>query len=302
MLQKLTTAAKEAERKGLPKGFDSKLVDQPAAGFSDAVRATVEDVFVSRADRHRARGEAHAATIKRVAFVDGVETVFERKAVADLTLKDLKRIPIPAPYGKIADPMKLRDAMVSELQRWIENGKPKDQLPRSQKGDLIAKVRIRTDDKVAVLIRGGTAGRGEMARVDVFGMANKRGRLEYYIVPIYPHQTTNREQYPMPPDGYIVQGKPEMNIGPNHAFLFSLYSHSLLEVVKSDGVVIRGYFKGLDRATGNISIAESKNIRNVTRSIGPRTLERFIKLNVDRLGNVTEVMNEVRTWHGVACT
>jgi CRISPR-associated endonuclease Csn1 len=167
---------------------------------------------------------------------------------------------------------------------------------------VIGKVRIRSDDKIAVSIRGGTAGRGEMARVDVFGKPNKRGKIEYYLVPIYPHQIADREKQSQPPNSYIVQGKPERDLDPSHTFRFSLYSHSLLEVVKSDGVVIRGYFNGLDRATGNIAIAAPKNSRDVTKGVGPKTLERFIKLNVDRLGNVTEVRNEVRTWHGVACT
>jgi CRISPR-associated endonuclease Csn1 len=302
MLQKLTKAAQEAERQGLHKGFDFKYVDQPAAGFAQVARATVEKVFVSRADRHRARGEAHAATIKRVEIVDGLEVVFERKAVANLTLRDLERIPVPAPYGKIGDPMKLRDGMISELRQWIENGKPKDQLPKSPKGDVIGKVRIRTDDKIAVSVRGGTAGRGEMARVDVFGKPDRRAKIEYYLVPIYPHQIADPKHQTQPPNAFILPGKVDKPIDPGHRFLFSLYSHSLIEIVKSDGVVIRGYFKGLDRATGSISIATHQNPRNVTKSIGAKTLEKFVKLNVDRLGQIKPVSNEVRTWHGVVCT
>ena len=87
MLQRLTVAVQEAKRQGLPRGFDFTQAPPPAAGFREVVRATVQNVFVSRADRHRARGEAHAATIKRVETVNGVDTVFERKPVQDLTLK-----------------------------------------------------------------------------------------------------------------------------------------------------------------------------------------------------------------------
>ena len=122
----------------------------PAAGFREVVRDVVNDVFVSRAEWHRARGEAHAATIKQVREVNGAEVVFERKAVEKLTLADLENIPVPEPYGRIADPRKLRDEMVAELRRWIEAKKPKDAMPRSAKGDVIRKVRIANKDKVAV--------------------------------------------------------------------------------------------------------------------------------------------------------
>jgi CRISPR-associated endonuclease Csn1 len=292
----------EARSKGITREFDFAQAPLPAAGFREVVRATVEDIFVSRAERRRARGEAHAATIKRVEAVDGVETVFERKPVEKLKLADLDKIPVPAPYAKIADPAKLRDEMVEELRRWMEAGRPKDQPPRSPKGDVIAKVRVRVDDKVAVSVRGGTASRGEMARVDVFGKPNKRGKLEYYLVPIYPHQVADRERHPRPPIGYIVQGKPEKELDLAHTFLFSIYINSLIEVVKADGIIVRGYFKGLDRSTGNISIASPQNPRDLTRGIGAKTLERFNKLHIDRLGNVSRVSKEVRTWHGEACT
>ena len=123
-----------------------------------------------------------------------METVFERKAVEKLTLADLENIPVPEPYGKIGDPAKLRDEMIVELRRWIEEGRPKDDLPKAPKeGDVIRKVRLASKDKVAVSVRGGTADRGEMARVDVFTKADKRGTVRYYLVPIYPHQIADQE-------------------------------------------------------------------------------------------------------------
>jgi CRISPR-associated endonuclease Csn1 len=305
MLQRLTKAAQEAERQGQPRGFDFTHVDLPAAGFREIVRDTVRQVFVSRAERRRARGEAHAATIKRVEDVAGVPTVFERKAVEKLTLADLENIPIPEPYGRIGDPAKLRDEMVETLRAWIEAKKPKDKPPLSPKGDVIRKVRVATNDKVAVSVRGGTADRGEMARVDVFSKPDKRRKIRYYLVPIYPHHIADRETYPEPPNRAAIAYALEADwtvIDPSFNFLFSLYGNTLLEVAKSDGVVIRGYFRGMDRSTGAITLAPPENPRTLIRGIGAKTLEQFIKLNVDRLGNVTTVKNEVRTWHGEACT
>lgn len=305
MLQQLTKAAQEAERKGLGRGFDFDEVKPPAAGFREVVRDVVNGVFVSRAERRRARGEAHAATIKRVEEVDGAPVVFERKAVEKLTLADLENIPVPEPYGKVSDPRKLRDEMVETLRRWIEAGKPKDAQPTSPKGDLIRKVRVATKDKVAVEVRGGAADRGDMARVDVFAKANKRGKAQYFLVPIYPHQIADRTSYPDPPNQALAAHKPETEwtlIDQSFHFCFSIYIHTLLEVVKSDGEIISGYFKGLDRDGGQVKIVSPHNLQLVLGRPGSRTLDRFSKLYVDRLGNVTPVISETRTWHGVACT
>jgi len=90
MLNRLTRAFQEAERRGA--GRDFRKLDPPWEGFREQVTAAVEKVFVSRAERHRARGEAHAATIKQVRERDGKEVVFERKSIDALKLADLDRV------------------------------------------------------------------------------------------------------------------------------------------------------------------------------------------------------------------
>ena len=304
MLQQLTRAAQEAERKGLPRGFDFDFVQAPAVGFTDEVRKVIANVFVSRPERRRARGEAHAATIKQIRTVEGKEVVFERKAVAKMTLADLDHIPMPTPYGKIADPGKLRDALVASLREWIAAGKPKDALPRSPKGDVIQKVRVESKDKVAVGVRGGTADRGEMVRVDVFAKDNRRGKREFYLVPIYPHQVADRDNWPEPPNRAVVAYAAEddwTQIDDQFEFWFSLYANSLIEVTKNDGEIIEGYFKGLHRGTGALAIAPHENPRRIRGGIGAKTLLGFRKIDVDRLGNQSEIEREVRTWHGEVC-
>ena len=305
MLQKLTLAAQEAERKGLRRGFDFDFVPPPAAGFTEIVREIVGNVFVSRPERRRARGEAHAATIKQVRQIDGADVVFERKAVEKLSLADLEKIPAPVPYGKAANPGKLRDEMVASLRRWIEDGKPKDAPPCSPKGDVIRKVRLETTDKVAVKVRGGTADRGEMARVDVFAKPNKKGKNEFYLIPIYPHQVADRKTWRIPPSRAVRASKLENDwtlIDATYQFLFSLQKNTLLQLTTSDDEVINGYYKGLDRTTGAISLASPESSRKLRRGIGAKTLIGFQKLVVDRLGSVSTIETEVRTWHGEACT
>ena len=125
LLQRMTKEVQQREKEG--RQDDIFHVQQPWPGFRiDVTRAVYGEngaggVFVSRAERRRARGKAHDATIKQVRDIDGEKIVFERKAVEKLTEKDLEKIPVPAPYGKIADPKKLRDDMV-EVAAAVDRG------------------------------------------------------------------------------------------------------------------------------------------------------------------------------------
>jgi len=295
MLQRLTRAAQAAERSGAPRGFDFGEVKEPWEGFREAARAATAAVFVSRAERRRARGEAHAATIRQVRERDGKMVVYERKRVADLKLADLERM----------KDGERNEAVVAALRAWIAAGKPKDALPCSPKGDVMRKVRLATDGKVAVELRGGTADRGEMVRVDVFREPGGKRRDRFHLVPIYPHQVADRVGWPKPPDRAVVAYKPEDEwtvVGPGFAFLFSLYPNNFVEVIKSDGEAIRGYFKGAHRGTGAINVAEHHSANDTHNGIGAKTLLAFSKLSVDRLGQTHTIAKENRTWHGVACT
>jgi CRISPR-associated endonuclease Csn1 len=294
MLARLTTAAQRAERSGAPRGFDFAEVREPWEGFRDQARAAVAGVFVSRAERHRARGEAHAATIRQVRERDGKLVVFERKPIDALKLADLERVKDAERNG----------AIIASLRAWIEAGKPKEAPPRSPKGDAIRKVRLATDGKPAVEVRFGTADRGEMARVDVFAQVDRRGRRQFLLVPIYPHQVADRTNFPRPPCRAVVAYKDEVDWTPiaDNAFLFTLHANSLLEVTKPDGEIITGYFKGLHRGTGAIAMAPHHNQRDIRGGIGAKTLLSIRKFHIDRLGCAHEVARETRTWHGVACT
>ena len=242
-LQRLTEAFKEAERLGSSRDF--RGLPEPWPGFHEQAEATYRSIFVSRAEVHRARGKAHDATIKQVRDIDGAQVVFERKVIENLTEDDLDRIPAPEPYGKVADPAKLHAETVAALRAWVVAGKPKgaDSLPRSPKGDIIRKVRVSTTAKVAVEVRGGTADRGDMTRIDVFrkpiATGARKGAMQYFLVPIYPHEVAEQER---PPNRAVQSGSadkwPEMD--ETFEFMWSVYQMSLIELTKTDGESILG--------------------------------------------------------------
>jgi CRISPR-associated endonuclease Csn1 len=306
LLNRMTREVQKRENEG--RQDDIFHVQQPWPGFRLDVHRAIYDgndgngVFVSRAERRRARGKAHDATVKQIREIEGDRVVYERKAVEKLTEKDLTLIPVPQPYGKIADPKKLRDEVVDALRSWIAAGKPKDKLPRSPKGDVIRKVRVATKDNVAVEISGGTVDRGDMARVDVFRKKNKKGKWEFYVVPIYPHQIATMHS---PPDRAVKGGGNDSSWTPiddKAEFFWSLHSMSFVRVVKPDGEVIEGYLRSLDRNTGAITVSPHITSDTIRKGIGVKTLSSFKKFTVDRLGRKFEVSREVRTWRGKACT
>jgi CRISPR-associated endonuclease Csn1 len=302
-VHRLTKSFQEWEQRGLARPL--RRVEPPWGDFN-SFRREVQDaydaIFVARPERRRARGEGHAATIRQVKERDGAPVVFERKAVADLKEKDLERIKDP----------ERNKAVIEAIRQWIADGRPVDALPRSPAGDEIRRVRLSTKGKPSVRVRGGTADRGDIVRVDVFSKPNKRGKEEFYLVPIYPHQVMDKKQWSYPPSKAVVAYKDEEDwVQIEEAFQFrtSICPRSFLEVTKPDGEILLGYFQGMNRATGAISLFNDKDTRNrrddagnSLDGIGAKRLLTIKKYSVDRFGNRSEVKSEVRTWHGAVCT
>ncbi|CAP56066.1 conserved hypothetical protein [Gluconacetobacter diazotrophicus PA1 5] len=291
-IQRLTKSFHEWEQQGL--GRPLRRVEPPWESFRADVEATYPEVFVARPERRRARGEGHAATIRQVKERECTPIVFERKAVSSLKEADLERI----------KDGERNEAIVEAIRSWIATGRPADAPPRSPRGDIITKIRLATTIKAAVPVRGGTAGRGEMVRADVFSKPNRRGKDEWYLVPVYPHQIMNRKAWPKPPMRSIVANKDEdewTEVGPEHQFRFSLYPRSNIEIIRPSGEVIEGYFVGLHRNTGALTISAHNDPKSIHSGIGTKTLLAISKYQVDRFGRKSPVRKEVRTWHGEAC-
>ncbi|MCW5733897.1 MAG: type II CRISPR RNA-guided endonuclease Cas9 [Enhydrobacter sp.] len=290
-LNRLTQAAKIEEERGTSRFIANFAMPWP--GFKQEVDALFPTIFVSRAERGRVRGEAHAATIRSIG--DDGAVVYERKAVDGLTEKDLERV-------KDAE---RNHRVVAALRDWIAAGKPKDKPPLSPKGDPIRKVSLATSKKVDVLVRDGAADRGEMVRVDVFRKKNRKGVDEFFLVPIYPHQVADKEDWPAPPKLAVKGGAPESEwhvMDESYDFLFGLNQLSFIEIEKADGTVLEGYFRGMDREGGKIAISPHLSLQVLVRAIGAKSLKTFRKLHLDRLGHRYLIDREVRTWRGVACT
>lgn len=271
-------------------------VPPPWDGFREDAMRAYEGVFVSRSEKRRGRGQGHKDTIYAAGSTDGRKITYERKAVTDLKKGDLTR---------------LKDAgggnrpLAEALADWIDRGKPADDPPRSAKGDPVRKVSLERSGTSGFELNGGHVDNADMVRVDVFSKPNKRGRDEYYLVPIYRHHVMDKTRWPQPPKAAITRNQEEEyweQIGSQHRFLFSLYPDAFVEVIKTDGTFESGYFRGANRNTNSISLSPHNSRNQVVGSIGVKTAHRISKFHIDRLGGKHEVERETRTWHGGVCT
>lgn len=144
--------------------------------------------------------------------------------------------------------------------------------------------------KSGIKIRGGLANNASMLRTDVFVKKNKKGKDEFYLVPIY-LSDLGRDL----PNKAIVCSKPEdewIELDESFKFKFSIYMDDLIKVTKGDKEIF-GYFDGTDRATASVSL--SSHDRSIKfRGIGVKTQDKVQKYQVDPLGKIIEIKKESR--------
>ena len=146
------------------------------------------------------------------------------------------------------------------------------------------------DIKSGIFVRGGLANNGSMLRTDVFVKKNKKGKDEFYLVPIY-LSDMGKEL----PNKAIVPLKSEdewLPIDEGFTFKFSLYMDDLVKTRKGDKEIF-GYYKGTNRWTASIVIEVSDRSEKYD-GIGVKTQDIFQKYSVDPLGNVVKIKHESR--------
>ena len=306
MLNRLTIAVQQAEKFGKPRHFER--LDLPWADFREQTKHALGAIVCSRAERRRARGEGHQATIRGLNPTTG--QVFVRESPEQLVqgLMEKTNGDPEKFHGFLADRFERPERsnkIIQSIASWALNGTPEEHPPLGPTGDPIRRIRVIDKGKKPAVILGekATADRGEMVRVDVFSKKDKKDREKFYLVPIYPHQVMDKFDFPTPPNMAIVANKPAKEWEPitaNHVFKFSLHPLCWIEVTKSDGEIISGYYRGTSRSTGALTISPHYTLQEVRPGVGARSLLNFKKFSMDRLGNRYEIKVERRTWHGEA--
>ena len=282
-------------------------IDPPWPSFAeDALAAYDAGWLVCRTENRRARGALHEETIRRSRIdEEGNQIFYERKAIDNITKSDIARIP--------------DDVIRERVAKWLNDGKPDDDRPKSAQGDPIRKLRLPTKIKTAVQINsrdmggkdprkpGGNAENSNMVRVDIFKVnktrsdhAGRRITPGYYLVPVYLWQVKDKNG--KTPLGAIVGGKtendwPEMD---PRDFVMSLYKDSYIEFERSNGQKISGYYRKTGRSTASISVSPvaRRQLTDMIQSIGVKGIETITKFQVDRLGIKHEIPDGSERWPG----
>ena len=258
------------------------LLAEKLSSRPEAVHEYVTPLFVSRAPNRKMSGQGHMETVKSAKRLDEGISVL-RVPLTQLKLKDLEKM-----VNREREP-KLYEALKARLEAHKDDPAKAFAEPfykydkAGNRTQQVKAVRVEQVQKTGVWVRNhnGIADNATMVRVDVFEKGGK-----YYLVPIYSWQVAKG----ILPDRAVVALKDEEDwtvIDDSFEFKFILYANDLIKVqLKKDSFF--GYFIGLDRATGQISLRhhdldKSKGKEGIYR-IGVKTALSFQKYQIDELG------------------
>ena len=145
--------------------------------------------------------------------------------------------------------------------------------------------------KSGIHVRGGLAGNGNMVRTDVFSKKNKKGKDEFYLVPVYVTDTIKKDL----PNKAVVANKPEsewIEMDETFSFKFSLFLDDYIKIKKGEEV-IEGYYSGMNRSKGSISLKHHDHSSEYN-DIGAKSQDYIKKFVVSPLGELSEVKQEKR--------
>lgn len=258
------------------------LLAEKLSSRPEAVHEYVTPLFVSRAPNRKMSGQGHMETVKSAKRLDEGISVL-RVPLTQLKLKDLEKM-----VNREREP-KLYEALKARLEAHKDDPAKAFAEPfykydkAGNRTQQVKAVRIEQVQKTGVWVRNhnGIADNATMVRVDVFEKGGK-----YYLVPIYSWQVAKG----ILPDRAVFQGKDEEDwpvMDDSFEFQFVLYANDLIKVELKKETFF-GYFSGLDRSTGNISLRshdldKTKGKDGIHR-IGVKTALSFQKYQIDELG------------------
>ncbi|OHC61148.1 MAG: type II CRISPR RNA-guided endonuclease Cas9 [Rhodocyclales bacterium GWA2_65_19] len=271
---------------------EPKLQLTCVSSYDEGLRESIRPIRVSRAPTRRGLGAAHQETIRSLR--DGSQSAI-KTPLRDLNLKDLENIVGFERDTALIDAIRTRlEAFGGEGKKAFDDKQPPLRKPSKDpdKAPIIRSVKLLVTQKSGIPIRGGIANNGAMLRSDIFTKAGK-----FYAVPIYVADAVRGEL----PHRAVAQAKPELEwpmMDESYQFLFSLHPNDWM-TIRLKNEVREGYYAGLDRATGNISLWLHDRNQNVGQKglltgNGIKTALAVEKYHVDLLGKLHRVHKEER--------
>lgn len=271
---------------------------KPWATFIEDLEKSVGEIFVSRAPRNKIPGGMHKATIRSPKHLDEGFTTL-KTPIQNIKLKDLENM-----FDKERN-IVIYNLLKERLEQFDDNpakafAVPVD-MPLSEvkkeagiKPHQIKTIKIISKGTSGICVHNGFADNDSMPRVDVFSKKNKKGKDEFYLVPIYVADFAKG----ILPNKAIATGKSGwVEMDGSYEFKFSLFKDNLI-LINETGKQIDNkfyYYKGVDIDSARITLINTDNTNRDTKiRKSARSLYSFKKYQVDVLGNYYEVKKEKR--------
>jgi len=273
---------------------------KPWETFNEDLDKAINEIFVSRAPKNKIPGALHDATIRSSKHLDEGFTTL-KTPIKNIKLKDLENM-----LDKNRN-IEVYKILKERLEEFNDDPKKAFAEPVYMKLSEVKKeagikpheiksIKIKTTGTSGMEVQNGIANNTSMPRVDVFSKKNKKGKDEFYLVPIYVSDFAKG----ILPNKAIVAHKPESEwiiIDETFNFKFSLFNDTLISFNKTNNPEDETicYYCSTHRALGGIiieAVDNNKTLKGV--EVGVKSLYSLKKYQVDVLGNYHEVKNEQR--------
>ena len=259
------------------------LLAEKLSSRPEAVHEYVTPLFVSRAPNRKMSG-AHKDTLRSAKrFVKHNEKISVKRVwLTEIKLADLENM-VNYKNGR---EIELYEALKARLGAYGGNAKqafdPKDN-PFYKKGEQLVKaVRVEKTQESGVLLNKKNAytiaDNGDMVRVDVFCKVDKKGKNQYFIVPIYAWQVAENILPDIDCKGYRIDD--------SYTFCFSLHKYDLIAFQKDEKSKVEfAYYINCDSSNGRFYLAwHDKGSKEQQFRISTQNLVLMQKYQIDELG------------------
>ncbi|MBQ8476134.1 type II CRISPR RNA-guided endonuclease Cas9 [bacterium] len=272
----------------------------PWETFRQDVDEALSNIFVSRMLSAKIPGGIHEATYRSPKYINEGFTTLK----TDIHTIDLKKLELL--FDKERN-YKVYDILKSRLEQANNDPKiafkepvymplSKEKQEKGIKPHPIKTVKLKDNSISGIVLPQGFAKNDSMPRVDVFTKKNKKGKVEFYLVPIYVADFAKG----ILPNRAITCNKSQQDwteIDDTFEFQFSLFKNTPVLINKTgkpeDDKFY--YYKSTDIDSGRIVVINIDNSNSDTKiRFSVKGLEKFKKYQVDVLGKYSEVKQEKR--------
>ena len=272
----------EFEEADTPEKLRTLLAEKLSSRL-EAVHEYVTPLFVSRAPNRKMSG-AHKDTLRSAKrFVKHNEKISVKRVwLTEIKLADLENM-VNYKNGR---EIELYEALKARLGAYGGNAKqafdPKDNPFYKKGGQLVKAVRVEKTQENGVLLNKKNAytiaDNGDMVRVDVFCKVDKKGKNQYFIVPIYAWQVAENILPDIDCKGYRIDD--------SYTFCFSFHKYDLIAFQKDEKSKVEfAYYINCDSSNGRFYLAwHDKGSKEQQFRISTQNLVLMQKYQIDELG------------------